>query len=255
LTPTGAWRNISAVTAAGTRRLIGACGVLIAVWVVELVLAGRLPFPVRDMMVFGPMLPMLVFGCTALVPREQPAAFGVREGEAFVAPPSAAFGYIVASQMFMLAFFFGRTATESIHVPWLETPTLLMLAIAVAVVIVSAWRGFPMIELRPEGILLRHGLGRRLYPWDALSPSLPVRHAGRLSVVLAIDRPDLVAGMRFGRTQRRPEIGGLYVRVDPHFLGKAIRFYVDHPEERPAIGTQAGYERLLAAQSSRSDVV
>jgi hypothetical protein len=34
--------------------------------------------------------------------------------------------------------------------------------------------------------------------------------------------------------------------VDPRLLAAAIRYYVEHPEHRPAIGTQAEYDRLMA---------
>jgi hypothetical protein len=37
------------------------------------------------------------------------------------------------------------------------------------------------------------------------------------------------------------------VRVDPWFLAATIRWYADHPDERAAIGTQQGYDRLLVA--------
>lgn len=45
------------------------------------------------------------------------------------------------------------------------------------------------------------------------------------------------------------------VDVNPWFLADAIRWYVEHPENRPAIGTQEEHTRLLAAlgkQAARS---
>src|SRR5262245_46665242 len=111
------------MTATGTRRLIGVTVGVVAGWPVGWLCRRRLGFHLGELVIFGPAIAMFVFGCYALKPREHPAAFQVREGEAFVAPPSAAFGYFVVSQMFMLVFVGGR-ATEERYLVWLQTATV-----------------------------------------------------------------------------------------------------------------------------------
>jgi hypothetical protein len=68
----------------------------------------------------------------------------------------------------------------------------------------------------------------------------------RRTLILVVDRPELVVwhGLLRG-SSRRPWLVLTHLRVRPGFLADAIRFYADHPERRDAIGTRAGYERLL----------
>src|SRR5262245_43174985 len=57
-----------------------------------------------EAMLFAPGLATVLMSGLALIPREQPVGFEVREGEAFVAPPSSVLGYIAASQIFLVAY-------------------------------------------------------------------------------------------------------------------------------------------------------
>ena len=82
----------------------------------------------------------------------------------------------------------------------------------------------------PDGIRT----GRRLLPWEALDPSYPaVRGHGSDQLALGL----AAGGTRILRTDD----------VDARFLAGAIRFYAHRPAHRAAIGTAAGYGRLIGS--------
>jgi hypothetical protein len=61
--------------------------------------------------------------------------------------------------------------------------------------------------------------------------------------------PDRVTwrGWHWGWGSRRRPAVPLGLDVHPWFLADAIGWYVQHPQERPGIGTPEGYRRLQAA--------
>ncbi|MBV1853313.1 hypothetical protein [Catellatospora tritici] len=106
------------------------------------------------------------------------------------------------------------------------------------------WRGLPALELHPDGIRIAGLVLRDVeIPWTLLRPGFPVR--GKLSdqtLPLVYEQPlSLPARLRRHRTLQ------LVFEVHPWFLADAVRWYVDHPEDRAAIGTQAEHDRLVAA--------
>ena len=61
------------------------------------------------------------------------------------------------------------------------------------------------------------------------------------TVRLTYDRPELVRRHGLHVYGKRLRTGD----IDPRFLRAAIRYYNDHPEYRPAIGTHAEYGRVM----------
>ncbi|WP_433726261.1 hypothetical protein ACQP2Y_08940 [Actinoplanes sp. CA-051413] len=104
-----------------------------------------------------------------------------------------------------------------------------------------AWRDSG-VQLRPDGLWQRGAMGSLVVPWEA-SPAVPALppDPDAKTVRLSYGRPDLVRrrGLHLYRNQLRPHA------IDPRFLCAAIRYYNAHPQHRPAIGTQAEYERVL----------
>jgi hypothetical protein len=113
--------------------------------------------------------------------------------------------------------------------------------------LVWAWRGF-VVELTPEGVIQRMPLFRRTIPWEALAPGGPAElPPPNKRVYLVSSRPELVTqrGLPLMQGERERPI----LTVDRHgwLVARAIRHYVEHPADRAAIGTPAGYDRLQAA--------
>jgi hypothetical protein len=90
-------------------------------------------------------------------------------------------------------------------------------------------------------VVSREFFSTRSFPWDALRPGRT--QPGRDELALAVDHEDRVT--RRGLWYRGNVLDLWQLRVHPGFLADAIRFYVDHPERRSAIGAAAEYERLL----------
>ncbi len=162
--------------------------------------------------------------------RPRPTALVVRHGE-FAAPPSASAVCVALAMLLVAAGGLGTFVRQArIDGRWL--PGLAVAAVWLAVtgvVVVSAWRGGD-VRLRPDGIRT----GRRLLPWEALDPSYPaVRGRGSDQLALGL----AAGGTRILRTDD----------VDARFLAGAIRFYAHRPAHRAAIGTAAGYGRLIGS--------
>jgi hypothetical protein len=191
----------------------------------------------------------------------QPTGFVVSPGVGFVVPANRAWGFAVAGQVLMWAHLTGQVigrwrdragpdaslaADDTLAAAY---PVLILLLTGlVAVTVVTTLRGRPEVVLTPEALLVYGQFGRCRIPWVALRPGLPERGIGRRQLRLTLDRPELAVrqGLGWGRA-RRPRIPLYYVRVHPWFLADAIRYYVERPERRAAVGTPAEYERLLTA--------
>lgn len=131
------------------------------------------------------------------------------------------------------------------HIRPILWATYLLEAVAVsisAVYLVIVWRGFG-VRLEPHALVDQYPAGRRTVPWEALAPGYPelVPPSHRGALILRYARPELVR--RRGLVPRKLQTHS----ADPRFVGYAIAYYVDHPEERATIGTREGYERLLRA--------
>lgn len=100
-----------------------------------------------------------------------------------------------------------------------------------AVVILLVQR--PLLYLDPEGLTLRQLLRTTKVTWDQLEPGWPRPPIGRRDrfVYVYIKAPP-VAG-------RNPtvDLPIKWLHIDPTLLADTIRHYIEHPEDRPAIGT------------------
>lgn len=85
----------------------------------------------------------------------------------------------------------------------------LVLVVATAAVVVSAWRGFA-IELTPSGLYWRGPLLYRSIPWEALAPGGPSHPEPRTNRLdLAVTRPDLVVQRGVRLRHRHPSAPGV----------------------------------------------
>ncbi|WP_155373579.1 hypothetical protein [Catellatospora vulcania] len=120
----------------------------------------------------------------------------------------------------------------------------LMIAISgtcVAVLIGMVWCDLPRLELRAEGIHLP-GLRALDIPWEALAPGFPQRPTMRSWLLrLTVARLELLPV----RMRRRPMLS-LGWDTHPWLVAGAIRWYVEHPEDRVRIGTRAEHDRLVS---------
>jgi hypothetical protein len=127
------------------------------------------------------------------------------------------------------------------------TSILVVVGAAVTAIAASfAWRGFA-VELTPAGIRSRVPLHQRLIPWQALvlgGPPLPQRNAKRLQ--LAVARPELVVQRGWNAASGTRERPTLPVDTHAWLLAGAIRWYLEHPADRAAIGTPVEHDRLVA---------
>lgn len=121
----------------------------------------------------------------------------------------------------------------------------------VILLIAIAWRD-TNVQLRPDGLWQRGITGWLVVPWEA-SPTVPTLppSPNANTVRLEYGHRDLVRrhGLHVFRQRLRTQ------DIDPRLITAAIRYYVEHPEHRPAIGTRAEYDRvmpqLLASPAAR----
>ncbi|MET7398729.1 hypothetical protein ABZS66_35090 [Dactylosporangium sp. NPDC005572] len=119
----------------------------------------------------------------------------------------------------------------------------------VAACVASVVRGGGRIELHPGGVRSISALGETFVPWEAVAGG-PLRGTNWIPMLVGLDRPDLVR--RRGLVVRRRSVALLATNlsaVDGRFLADAVGYYLADPAERAAIGTPAGYQRLVAAVS------
>jgi hypothetical protein len=146
-----------------------------------------------------------------------------------------------------LAVFVRAAADSPAHaaVPGAALGAFALLAAATAAMV---WRGAG-VALGPAGIRWHGPLSARMVPWEALSPGGPARPPLRgARLQLAVAHPDLVVqrGWAPGRGSRERPALPRHLPVHPWFLADAIRWYVDHPEDRGGIGTRSEHDRLVA---------
>ncbi|MEU8006742.1 hypothetical protein AB0B66_36765 [Catellatospora sp. NPDC049111] len=165
------------------------------------------------------------------------AAFTVT-GRAFVTP-----SHLSRLMGFGLLLLSGRTAFGEWDGHGPGTTLLITISVVCATAVaVLIWRGSPALELRAEGIRLT-GPGGADIPWESLTPGLPRRpKPSSWSLALTVARPDLLPERMRGRA-----FLPLGWDTHPHLVVDAIRWYVDHPEDRARIGTQAEHDRLVSA--------
>jgi hypothetical protein len=206
-----------------------------------------------------PLLALAAHVASVILGRAKPAGFVVREGVGFVVPASRGFGYLVVSDVLMVAFLTGQLThiwswptrggtDEAPYRFWAGAASVVLLLLGglVALLVVTALRGGPQILLTPGAVVQEDWWGNRTIPWDGLRPGRPLRLTRRRTLTLIVDRPDLVVrhGLFRGST-KRPWLHLAHLWVHPWFLADAIWFYLDHPHRRDAIGARAEYERLV----------
>ncbi|GGM13315.1 hypothetical protein ACFFX1_32265 [Dactylosporangium sucinum] len=164
-----------------------------------------------------------------------PLALRIREN-AFVAPGSPVWQGRMAMGWALLGTLF------------LESDPALPLGVRIAINAVAALiiaaaavpllRG-PRIIVSPSGLTIRAG-GRRKVTWDELVrvPAAPLP--------LTVRSPKLALSIR---RPGHPDPGWLLIplellAVEPVFLGTVVEHYVEHPANRPAIGTPEEYTRV-----------
>lgn len=111
-------------------------------------------------------------------------------------------------------------------------------ALLIGLAAIPLLRG-PRIVVSPDGLTIRAGGSRRVR-WDDLV-QVPQR-----PLPLTVRSPKLALSIR---RPGRLEPGWLLVplemlAVEPVFLGSVVEHYVEHPDRRAAIGTEAEYARL-----------
>lgn len=231
-----------------------------------IVLTGGLPWPGLDKAVgVAPSLLALVafvpLGLSSLGPWRRPARLvGVGPGRLRV-PPGQAFRWYAAGQVVLLT----ALATTEIDVDLLRDPgapagaghyllaavPVVLAAVAgllIVVFVAAVFDGRPRVDLTPSGVEVRDPFGRRTVPWEALAPGTPLGQSSGSELVLTVTRPELVQRRGFLRgSATAPRLTLTWLRVQPWFLADVLRWYVDHPAERAALGTPAGDERLRRA--------
>lgn len=184
---------------------------------------------------------LLLLAVVALAGR-RPNAFLVRpDVPAFSTAPRPVFVFTALAFLLLGTGMVGNVIRDWGSDPFLsdQLPGLGWGAIALLHVAL-AWRD-TSVQLRPEGLWQRGITGWLIIPWDA-SPTVPTLppppNAG--TVRLNFGRPELVR--RQGLHAYRDRVRTF--DIEPWLVTAAIRYYVTHPEHRPAIGTSAEYDRL-----------
>ena len=169
-----------------------------------------------------------------------------------VVPPSRQVGHQTAAQAAALFALGSMPVTSQWHGHRLVFAILTLAALGMNVLVTvpavgAVLAGCPRIELTPQAVTIRDRLGIRVIPWEALDARAPVRVVTWELLNFAVDRPELTVRRGLGRAGRGrvvPVDVGSYL-VHPWFLADTVRYYRDHPEQRTAIGTAAGYQELL----------
>ncbi|MET7423898.1 hypothetical protein [Dactylosporangium sp. NPDC005555] len=173
----------------------------------------------------------------ALRPVMQPPPSALRvRGDAFVVPGSPVWLGRATMAWALLGTLF--LDSDPATPPGLKITLNAVAVLLIGLAAVPLLRG-PRIVVSPEGLTIRAG-GRRRVRWDDL-----VRVPQR-PLPLTVRSPKLALSIR---RPGRHEPGWLLVplemlAVEPVFLGSVVEHYVEHPDRRAAIGTEAEYARL-----------
>ncbi|MEU9506252.1 hypothetical protein AB0D32_08210 [Micromonospora sp. NPDC048170] len=253
----------SRVTAIGVPRLLVAAALAIAVAWTATVTTWDLPGFWAGLLLhsvpFG--LALLAFCLAALAARhpwQRPTELTLTNGPRLRVPPVSGFGWFVAGQVLVMT-----SATVPVaDFDWLDDPDApsaplryalvlppaVMVAVAallIGALVAAVFSGSPRVDLTPLGIEIREPFGRRTIPWVALCPGTPARQWDGDRLILTVTRPELVERRGLLRGSRTaPRLALTWLRVHPWFLTDAIRYHVDHPDEREDVGTPVGYARL-----------
>ncbi|GAA2393368.1 hypothetical protein [Dactylosporangium salmoneum] len=179
----------------------------------------------------------------------KPRTLVVRPGE-FVAPPSyfglansaAAFPPIVGI-LFSVVFDDDDWGVFT----WMLFAVTMVFAYFMVATLVMLARGTGRLVLRGDGLTVVDAFVTYDVPWEAImtGPLPTVFGVGRLGILW----PELVRsrGPLRRRNQQRIQLQLQRSAVHREFLHDAVNHYLNHPEDRPVIGTQEGLDRLLGA--------
>ncbi|MBG6135677.1 hypothetical protein [Longispora fulva] len=109
----------------------------------------------------------------------------------------------------------------------------------VVAALIVAWVPRPRVELSPAGVRSRREVGSVLVPWDRIT-LIGYGPAEPDVVVHAVGLPPF-------------ELGARRLATHAAFLADTLWYYRNHPDQRPAIGTVAGHDRLLLELAGLSD--
>ncbi|MET7963139.1 hypothetical protein [Micromonospora zamorensis] len=213
---------------------------------------------------FGPTLgprlfpPLLILALAALVLAiivlgVRPTNFVVRpEIPAFVAPVPAWVVFLAIACLGPTSGSIGAVvrATRQGDVWPFDVVFAIAWFLLAALMTVGAWRGHG-VRLHPRDVRQTWTLGSLAAPWEALRAlQIPpaAAAAGPSWLRMRLAEPHLVRrrGVPWSLGVLRTD------NVDAGFLDAVIEHYVDHPEHRAAIGSQAEHERLLAELPQRN---
>ncbi|GII25153.1 hypothetical protein [Planosporangium mesophilum] len=232
---------------AGTFRrrglILGAAIVASIAW---FLISGQAEWRIWEMVPFVALLAGLAWGAWSR--RRRPEAFVVDSGTpAFGTGLSSADVYWAFAMLLVEANLAARERSSWVSGPgWFAAAvSLWCLGVLVAALVLLRFQG---VQLRPAGLVVSRLFGTLIVPWEALAPGYPVPMPAKAdSMPLTYVRPELVRhrGLTIGRRWVHiPEIHA-------GFLAAAIRYYVAHPQDRAAIGTETEHDRLLRALTAR----
>ncbi|MGI5242330.1 hypothetical protein [Dactylosporangium sp. CA-139066] len=181
--------------------------------------------------------------------RPKPRLLSIRPGQ-FVAPPSysglatnaATFPPLVA---LLLSIVYDDDSWGVFT--WMLFAVTLAIAYFGVVSVLMLVRGTGLLVLRPDGLSVVDAFVTYDVPWEAImtGPLPTVFGVGRLGILW----PELVKSHGLGRRRNLQRIQLQLQRsaVNREFLHDAVNHYLNHPEDRGAIGTEEGLMHLLGA--------
>jgi hypothetical protein len=195
-----------------------------------------------------------------------PAGLRIRAGGVFTVPAGPLFGYLGIG----LIFFVGGGWGEVIHrwrtpdpvdlgwlgtsIRWADWVSTVVVTLAAAVylsaILGRRWR----IDLTPTAAVMRDPFGSRTVAWDSLRTDTPVRVTPPPLPSLTFALVDPAGVVTTGLTRRTVRLGWSHRSITAAYFAAIVTWYVQHPEQRSGIGTQAGYQDLVAALGTPTSV-
>jgi hypothetical protein len=150
------------------------------------------------------------------------------------ASTSPAYHAILVGQILMLGaflhFFVARWEDGSRVFGLFVLIVMVQIVVIIFVHIAGVLRGLPRLELTAQALVLRNPLGVVRLPWQALSPTHPVRHVRQKGVTLNVTDRKLIE--RHGLAWRSGEVDLSNLAVDSQFLAESIHSSVVQAQSR-----------------------
>ncbi|MFU8874595.1 hypothetical protein [Micromonospora sp. SL4-19] len=185
----------------------------------------------------------------------RPTQFTIRDGR-FTVPPSP----VYAGTQAIMSMFLGGGLVAAERVPDGDSMRIAEFALPASIIGVAVFCSValafllvtrPQLHLDPDGLTVRRLRRTTRVTWEHLLPGGPPPPAKRRQrwLRLYLNAPPVVG--RYPPSEDLP-IGWLH--VDPAFLAGAVRHYVEHPEDRAAIGSVDELARLRGRLASTPTV-